>query len=77
MGDNINKTKFDKFLKTKAGEYAKEKQDQLSIFNDVLSLLGDMNQNCDIQFKAHIDGIASVNYNLHGAGYGDLCAFFW
>lgn len=36
-----------------------------------------MNQNCDIQFKAHIDGIASVNYNLHGAGYGDLCAFFW
>jgi len=25
--------------------------------------------------KAHVGGIASINTEFHGAGYGDMCAF--
>ena len=75
MGDDFDQAKFDQYLKSDAGEYAKSKKDKNQMFLDVLEFLGDINQTCDIQFKAQIDGAASVNYDLHGAGYGDLCAF--
>jgi hypothetical protein len=77
MGEDFDQAKFDEYLKSDSGEYAKSKQDKIAMSDDVLSFLGDLNQTCDIQFKAHIDGIASVNQNLHGAGYGDLCAFIF
>jgi len=75
MGDDFDQVKFDEYVKSDAGEYAKSVQDRKKMFSDVLEFLGDINQTCDIQFKAHIDGAVSVNFNLHGAGYGDLCAF--
>lgn len=34
-----------------------------------------MGPTCDITMKAHVGGIASINTEFHGAGYGDMCAF--
>lgn len=75
LGDEVDQAKFDEYVASDAGAYAKSKNDKNVMCADVLSFLGDINQTCDIQFKGHIDGAASVNYNLKGAGYGDLCAF--
>lgn len=76
MGE-VDQAKLDEYIKSDSGDYARAKKQQLDLCNDVLDFLGDINQKCHIQFRGHVDGAASAEYELVGAGYGDLCAFVW
>lgn len=43
----------------------------------VEDILGDLNPDCSVTIKGHVAGYASMNYELHGPGYGDLCKFLF
>jgi len=43
MGDDFDQAKFDEYVKSDAGDYAKSKQDRNKMFSDVLEFLGDIN----------------------------------
>ena len=40
--ESIDQDNFNKFINQESGEYAKTKKDQLEMFNDVLTFLGDI-----------------------------------
>lgn len=53
-------------------EYCKDKKAKLDMFQFVGSCLEDFDPDCKIYMKGSIFGLASIEYKIEGAGYGDL-----
>jgi len=47
------------------------------VFQDVRDLFENVNENCNIEFKAHVDAMFSAQFTIHGAGYGEVCVFLF
>jgi len=76
FGEDIDQAKLNQYVNSEEGKDDSDVK-ELTIVNDCLSILGDINQNCDIQVKGHIDGLASFNFNLHGADLGKIFPLIW
>lgn len=65
-----DKEAFDKHVAEK--EYCQEKQKQLDMFQLVGEVISYMDTDCSFEVRAGIFGLASIEYNIQGSGYGDL-----
>ena len=71
--DEVEKEKkedFDKHMDT--SDYCKEKKKQLDLMEMIGELFADFDSDCSVDFKAGIFNLASIEYKIEGAGYGDL-----
>lgn len=53
-------------------EYCQEKKKKLDMFQFVGEMLQDFNPDCKLYLKGNVFDLASLEYNIEGAGYGDL-----
>lgn len=53
-------------------EYCQEKKKKLDMFQFVGEMLQDFNPDCKLYLKGNIFDLASIEYNIEGAGYGEL-----
>ena len=58
-------------------EYAGNKKKQLDIFQQVGEMLLDFDPDCKLNLKGSIFDLGSIEYNIEGAGYGDLVNLFY
>lgn len=65
-----DKEAFDKYVAEH--EYCQEKKKQLEMFQLVDEVISHMDSDCAFEVKASAFGLASMEYNIQGSGYGDL-----
>ena len=65
-----NKEEFAKHMET--SDYCKEKNKQLELMQMIGELFADFDSDCCVDFKAGVFNLASAEYKVEGAGYGDL-----
>lgn len=53
-------------------EYSKEKKKKLDVFEMVGTMLKDINPDCKVEMSGNVMDVASIEYNIEGAGYGDI-----
>lgn len=58
-------------------EYCAEKKKALDIFQFVGEMLGEFNPDCKVELRGQIFNIGSIEYNIEGAGYGELVNLFY
>lgn len=55
-----------------ASEYCKKKQQNLDMLGMIGDMLGDFNPDCKLMISGNVMDIGSLEYNIEGAGYGEL-----
>lgn len=65
-----DKADFDKFLET--SDYCKDKKKQLELLQMVGEMFADFDNDCSVELNAGVFGLASLEYKIEGAGYGEL-----
>lgn len=55
-----------------ANEYCSEKKSQLELFEFIGEIVSDLNPDCEVNLKLGILGLMGAEYNIEGAGYGEM-----
>lgn len=70
-----NKEEFDKHMDT--SDYCKEKKKQLDLLQMVGEMFADFDNDCCMELNAGVMGLASAEYKIEGAGYGELLVLIY
>merc|ERR1712153_62569 len=70
-----DKADFDKFIAD--SDYCKDKNKQLELLQMVGDMFADFDNDCSLELKAGVMGLASAEYKIEGAGYGELLVLIY